>query len=440
MIVLTNVIGILIELFIPIVLLKKLGELKFHLRSSIVFLITVFVIQLLNNTFFLTKSYIVMLISLTTIFLISLMFKINLRTRIFATIFIFVVGALSETLIGVVFTLAAKVNMTELQTNPILFFICTLASKFLQLTIVRSINFKKTQTNLKSNFKNSLDLFPLPFASLIILLLLFECCYQITDRSFQLIVMISSLILIAANIFIFNLLEKKSDYINTKNQLAFTQKHIEDQIQHYEELYKYQNEIKKFRHDIKNWSTALLALLENNCITEAITFTQEKLNLILEPDNTLIFSTNPVIDAIIQAKIKTASSFGIEIIPTVIINTEIQINQIELGVIIGNGLDNAIEATDTLNPNISPKINIKIISVGEQLAIEITNPVPNNIDTNKLVSTKPNPENHGFGLQSIRTIAQKYNGELFLSCEHNIFKLNATLSNRKATLTQKTST
>lgn len=435
-----NIVGILIELFIPLVLFKKLGIPKFSIRISVIALITVFLIQVLNNTLFLTKSYIVMLISLSTIFLISLLFNLNLKTRLFASIFIFVVGALSETLIGIVFTFVAKVSLAELQTNQVLFFICTLASKFLQLTVIRAISFRNKKSKFKSNFCISFDLFPLPMASLVILLLLFECCYKITDYSFQIIVIISSLLLILANIFIFNLLEKQTDYINTKNQLTFTKKHIENQIQHYEELYKYQHEIKTFRHDIKNWSTALLALLENNNILEAIISTREKLNLISDSTQTLIICGNPVIDAIIQSKIKTAATLGIKIEPTIILNTKIFVDQIELGVLIGNGLDNAIEATSKVKSTTTPTIHIKIVSIVEQLSVEILNPVINNIDTNNIVSTKPDSDNHGFGLQSIKAIAKKYNGDLFLSCENNTFKINVIITNSENTLSQKTST
>lgn len=424
-----NIIGILIELFIPLILFKKLGNRKYSLPVSALFLTGIFIIQLLNNYFFLTKSLLVMLISLATVFLTSFLYQLNLKTRIFSSIFVFIAGALSEMLIGISFTLATKVTMEELQKNMALFFICTVSSKFLQLAIIWSIGFKNSEKKSLKNLNISFDLLPLPVASLLILLLLFRCCYEINDKSFQIIVICAGLILILANVFIFNLLEKKADYINAKAQLAFTQKHIDEQIQHYNELYKYQNDIKNFRHDIKNWLISLLALLENKKYNEATDYAKEKLDFISTPGN-IVNSGNPVIDAIIQSKQSVAKNHNIKIESSVKLSKDIAIDQTELGVLIGNALDNAIEATSKIHDSKDPLvISVTISTIVEQLLIDINNPVDENIDVNHIFTTKRNPQNHGFGLRSIQTIAKKYNGDVFLSCEDQKFNVHIILTN-----------
>lgn len=143
-----NIIGILIELFIPLILFKKLGNRKYSLLVSALFLTGIFIIQLLNNHFFLTKSLLVMLISLATVFLTSFLYQLNLKTRIFSSIFVFIAGALSEMLIGITFTLATKVTMEELQKNMALFFICTVSSNFYSLQLSGQSALKIRRKNL----------------------------------------------------------------------------------------------------------------------------------------------------------------------------------------------------------------------------------------------------------------------------------------------------
>lgn len=424
-----NIVGILIELFIPLILFKKLGNRKYSLPVFSLFLTGIFIIQVLNNYFFLTKSLIVMLIALASVFLTSFLYQLKLKTRIFSSIFIFISGALSEMLIGIAFTLVTKVTMEELQKNMALFFICTVSSKFLQLAIIWSIGFKNSEKKSLKNLNISFDLLPLPVASLLILLLLFRCCYEINDNSFQIIVICAAIILILANVFIFSLLEKKAEYVNTKVQLAFTQKHIDDQIRHYNELYKYQNDIKNFRHDIKNWLISLLALLESKKYNEATEYAKEKLDFISTPGN-IVNSGNPVIDAIIQSKQSIAKNRNIKIESSVKLSKDIAIDQTELGVLIGNALDNAIEATAKIQDSKEPLvISVTISTIVEQLLIDINNPVVENIDVKHIFTTKRNPQNHGFGLRSIQTIAKKYNGDVFLSCEDQKFNTHIILTN-----------
>ncbi|MDY5934508.1 MAG: GHKL domain-containing protein [Oscillospiraceae bacterium] len=51
------------------------------------------------------------------------------------------------------------------------------------------------------------------------------------------------------------------------------------------------------------------------------------------------------------------------------------------------------------------------------------------MDVKHIFTTKRNPQNHGFGLRSIQTIAKKYNGDVFLSCEDQKFNTYIILTN-----------
>ena len=226
------------------------------------------------------------------------------------------------------------------------------------------------------------------------------------------------------------LIEKHNDYINTKLQLEFSKKSLIQQEVHYEELYRYQNRIKEFRHNTKNSLIVLLALIQNNQIEEAKEEINKGLTLMDESKN-IVNSGHPVLDALLQSKYETALSKNIDTIFSIKIDTPIIIDSFDLGIMIGNAVDNAIEAVekiDTVSAD-NKRIRVGIISVNETLSVEIANPVAENINISELSSTKPDKNLHGLGIKSMRAIAEKYNGDLFFTCKNNIFTVNIIISN-----------
>ena len=61
--------------------------------------------------------------------------------------------------------------------------------------------------------------------------------------------------------------------------------------------------------------------------------------------------------------------------------------------------------------------------------LTISNPVVENISihNNSIKTSKKDTSNHSFGLYSLKKIIQKYNGELLLSCNNNLFNIKIEL-------------
>jgi sensor histidine kinase regulating citrate/malate metabolism len=97
----------------------------------------------------------------------------------------------------------------------------------------------------------------------------------------------------------------------------------------------------------------------------------------------------------------------------------------------GNALDNAIEAVLKIRETDSRVIGLKIHSVGELITINIRNSYADAITYNKdgyPVSTKGEPNYHGYGIKSISYIVEKYGGNLSISAKDGVFNLNILLS------------
>jgi len=213
--------------------------------------------------------------------------------------------------------------------------------------------------------------------------------------------------------------------------LAFAEVHLKEQRTHYKELYAQQEALKKYRHDSKNFYTSLISVLETKNTEDAIELIKDKMS-VASGDAGAVNSGNPVIDSIIYSKKVLCKDRGIIIEESIRLSNKIEIDELELGVLIGNALDNAIEATEKLESNDNKKINLKIITSGEMISVEVVNKVNTKVDVNNLKTTKEQKNEHGYGLKSIKTLALKYNGNLSISCENNEFVLSVILVNKNA--------
>ena len=97
----------------------------------------------------------------------------------------------------------------------------------------------------------------------------------------------------------------------------------------------------------------------------------------------------------------------------------------DLCTLLGNLLDNAIEAAEQCPPE-KRLIEVKITSYDEKVVIHAMNSIISSVlnENSELKSTKKDPLEHGFGVKSIRLIAQKYAGTV------NYFEDDSTLSCR----------
>ena len=102
------------------------------------------------------------------------------------------------------------------------------------------------------------------------------------------------------------------------------------------------------------------------------------------------------------------------------------INTGDLYSLIGNALDNAIEAVSLIEDKDYRIISLNASKKFNFLSIHIENPCFSKINfVDGLPSTtKPDKNYHGFGLKSIKYISQKYGGDMTCKVENNTFSLD----------------
>ncbi|MDR7856822.1 GHKL domain-containing protein [Tissierella sp.] len=189
---------------------------------------------------------------------------------------------------------------------------------------------------------------------------------------------------------------KKDFYINSMNDILQT--------------------IRSQRHDLNNYLGTLYGLISLGDFEDAKRYIK-KINGRISNMNSIIETNHPVITALISMKKNKAFDDGIEMKFDINLPKELPFDFVDLSIILGNLLDNAIEACRLIAMDFERIINVFISYDNDYLTIQIDNPKDESIklEKEKLLgrfTTKEDHENHGMGLGNVEFIVKQYNGSM----------------------------
>lgn len=193
---------------------------------------------------------------------------------------------------------------------------------------------------------------------------------------------------------------------------------ISKQFKEVENIYK---QMRGWRHDYHNHIQVMKAYLKLGKYEDMDEYLNE-LDKDLTNIDTVLKTGNIMVDSILNTKLSMAISQGININAKATVPKELKVNDIDLCVIIGNLLDNAMEATIKLENLDERFIRVYIREMKGQLYISITNSVGGEVKKINLeyITTKLGL-NHGFGLKRIDSIVNKYDGFINRQNEEGVF-------------------
>ncbi len=107
------------------------------------------------------------------------------------------------------------------------------------------------------------------------------------------------------------------------------------------------------------------------------------------------------------------------------------IDELDLYTLMGNALDNAIEANEKIEDESKRWISVQIQNKKGIILAEIINPFGGQLNPkgDLFETTKSDKVSHGFGINSIKNIVEKYNGQLIIKTENNKFLLRIIFNN-----------
>lgn len=195
------------------------------------------------------------------------------------------------------------------------------------------------------------------------------------------------------------------------------------------------NEMTQWKHDWQNHINVAMYMLKEKRYEEAGKYLGEISNSINydRKYKSFITTNNNVLNAIINSKIIVAVDKNIDVKTSVNITEPIHIDDIDLCGLLGNLLDNAIEACERTKSN--RFINIKIITVKKNLIILIKNSMSGNIELidNEYFSSKRKGL-LGRGIAQINKSVDEYNGVVTRKHDNYIFETKIVMENTEKTI------
>lgn len=168
--------------------------------------------------------------------------------------------------------------------------------------------------------------------------------------------------------------------------------------------------VRSIRHDLKQHFQVALTMLHSGKINEAVDYMEKYNDTVLDGISNKVFCDNDVVNYIINSKSKICSDRHIKIY--IYIANEIpEFSDLDLCVLLGNALDNAIEGVSGEGNN---EIYLELRNVDNFFMISVKNTIINSVleDNPNLISTKNEKEVHGLGILSMKEVVQKYNGSI----------------------------
>ena len=221
--------------------------------------------------------------------------------------------------------------------------------------------------------------------------------------------MLSELGIILINILCLYITVNLSETHKREEKLILENKRVEYNQKYAQAVKEQYEQTRRLRHDMKQYCTALDGLIADKKYSEARQLISENYEHISHTE-VVIDVGNDFINALLNAKLTSAKSLGIDVICSVEKNL-LGIESADLCSLIGNLLDNAIEAAQACEPE-KRSIELNISASGGHLNIVVRNSIRNSVikDNPRLSTTKANPSEHGFGIKTIKFIVKKYGG------------------------------
>lgn len=316
------------------------------------------------------------------------------KKRLWVSLVLFSLDMANSLIVLFVFGDIAKFQQPAVQVLLMLIF----------TTIINHISYLPEAKEIAFDRKQTLLLLVIPAMSIIVLsvLMLGEL-----EKMFAILISGCMLIINISVFYLYNILIE--NYIHLRDNEIYKQQTYAYQNQ-LEVIMESQNRVRALRHDMKNHILALQVLVQRKEVEEANQYLDSMKNFMTNPEE-YVKTGNDMVDSLLNYKIQKANEVLNVVETKISIPEQLRLHSFDLNVLLGNLLDNAIDASmQTENKKL--KITIKLDK--GILFLNICNSCQRIVGGRKnfLETTKEDKVNHGIGLKNVHRIVEKYHGDI----------------------------
>lgn len=361
-----------------------------------------------------------LLVSYSCIFVLTLNYRSGMRKRILCSLYITAFSLITEIIVTAVTGYFDYSIFTQGSYNN-----CVGAIAIRLLTYIEALllyNYSSVKRSKKVNGSIWLTSVFIPVASFV--LYVFVVQY---GNVTQTIVFLTAIIIFLINFMTFFLYDSLAKSYMKLSEATILEKEREFYFNQCTLMQNSTNDLRALRHDIKNQMIGISQLLDAAQYEDAKELV-EKISGKLNAKKLFSTTGNIPLDSIINYKLQCAENEQVKVETEIVVPDELNIDIADSITILGNVLDNAIYALKQVKKT-ERYLKLKVTYTKGCLIIQCENPYETELQykNGKLISSKSDKNEHGFGLKNIEATAQKYNGNMNISHENSVFVIKVAL-------------
>lgn len=237
----------------------------------------------------------------------------------------------------------------------------------------------------------------------------------------------TGLVLLVINYMIFGIYEWLVQSAGMKEQMLLYERQLELYQRQTQEREKRVTEQRQLRHDMKHHLIAILGVAKHENSVRTSSYIKALLEEWSSSGRESRISGNSVVDSLLGYYREQAEEYNIRFECEAKLPEDLPFEAGRLTVIFGNLLDNALEGSRKTE---DAWILIKVSYEKGVLFLNIRNICDSKqlkFSDGKYITTKQEPENHGYGLKSVKQAVEAYSGSMEVECKDNVFDVALVL-------------
>ena len=326
----------------------------------------------------------------------------------------YMLAMVPEFVISTIFSLSNYHDAEKVLENELSRLCLLLPAKMITFIIVKCVEqiYKKKEYD---EVRNGIFcyLLVLPVATMVLLVGLFYADIHIPEKN-KLFLEIGVIMLLFVNIFMFYIFDKLITTMAKANKMERLYVKSAAENKYYQQMEHVHNKYKTLLHDIKKYIRTAADLIQAKDTNHALQIF-EKLDIKIKSTSYVNYCSNKILNAILHERQIKADELGIKY--HINLSQDLYVDHIDdmdLISIVGNLIDNAIEASSKLSEDGFVKIKMFMANEGHFMVWEmrnnfLTSPV---LGRKGFITSKYSKDEHGIGIHIVEKIVQSYGGKL----------------------------
>ncbi len=273
--------------------------------------------------------------------------------------------------------------------------------------------------------------YALPVPAIFTLVSLFFVSTDYEEKGVTLPVLLGMLFILLGCCFACYFLLKALRQLQEKTELEARERQgrqlLAVQQEQYARLAKNIESTKLARHDLRHHLHAIAGFLHNQQYKELEDYVKSYENT-LQDKQVLTVSNHPAVNSVASHYLLLAEEKGVEVSFHLPLASAVHVEDIDLCVLVGNAMENAMEACENVEPG-QRFIRVRAEVLGDKISFICDNSFDGILlrEGEELLSRKRGGAEKGTGLSSIMAVAQKYGGMVKTDVTADTFMLSVLL-------------